>query len=101
MNKNQMIRRHYKLFICGIIIILAIPFVLDLLCKIDSSRGLIWFFMHQLYYVPLGSWVGKPFFTPDSEVYYFVNWPGRILTAVFYVVVLVFSKFAYSLFYRR
>ena len=40
------------------------------------------FILHQAYYLPLGTWMGEPFFTPDSEVMFFVMPAGRLLTAL-------------------
>jgi hypothetical protein len=54
----------------------------------DDSRGLIWFYAHQLYYLPIGSWLGEPFFRPDSEVWFFVKPLGRILTPMIYLAIL-------------
>lgn len=42
------------------------------------------FILHQAYYLPLGTWMGEPFFTPDSEVMFFVMPAGRLLTALVY-----------------
>jgi hypothetical protein len=48
-----------------------------------NGPALIWFVLHQIYYLPL-SWVGPPFFVADSEVQFFVQWPARMLTALIY-----------------
>jgi hypothetical protein len=43
------------------------------------------FLAHQLYYLPLGSWMGLPFFEPDAEVMFSVKPAGRWATATFYL----------------
>jgi len=52
-----------------------------------QGLNLIFFALHQLYYAPLGSWLGLPFFQPDSELVFVVLWPGRILAAWAYAAV--------------
>jgi hypothetical protein len=67
---------------------LVLPAVLvPLYARIEG--GLIWFFLHQLYYAPLGTWIREPFFTPAAEVGFWVHPWGRVLTAAFYAVALV------------
>jgi hypothetical protein len=56
--------------------------------------GLIWFFLHQLYYAPFGTWIHEPFFDPDSEVGFWVQPMGRILAAVAYVFALLVLRAA-------
>lgn len=79
---NYSLNRNQVIFLATIIIL---PFVLSVLSKLDSDRGLIWFVLHQLYYLPL-SWVGESFFQPDSEVGYFVKTSGRMLVAFIYAL---------------
>jgi len=79
---RRMIRRHRKLAIITVCVTLF-PFVLELLTWLTPDIGLIWFFFHQLYYLPLSE-VGQPFFVPDSEVGFWVQWPGRVLAVVVY-----------------
>lgn len=57
-----------------------------------AAHGLdnvVWFTLHQLYYLPLGSWMREPFFRPDSEVMFFVLPAGRLLTVLLYLAVAV------------
>jgi hypothetical protein len=51
------------------------------------GSNLIFFSLHLLYYAPLGSWLGLPFFKPDSELVFAVLWPGRVLAAFVYAAV--------------
>ncbi|MCF7749708.1 hypothetical protein KQ945_03035 [Bacillus subtilis subsp. subtilis] len=51
----------------------------------EAQDNLLWFAAHQVYYLPLGMWIGRPFFQPDSEVMFFVLPAGRVLVAVFYM----------------
>lgn len=53
----------------------------------NGLDNVVWFVLHQLYYLPLGCWIGKPFFMPDSEVMFFVLPAGRVLTALFYIAI--------------
>ncbi|WP_411339192.1 hypothetical protein V6U71_14895 [Sphingopyxis sp. J-6] len=66
----------------GLLFVALLPAALALLVH-GSFAPLLWFAAHQLYYAPL-SWIGPPFFNPDSEVMFFVTVPGRILTACCY-----------------
>ncbi|WP_315385655.1 hypothetical protein [uncultured Stenotrophomonas sp.] len=65
-------------------ILLALAHVLDHLYP---------FLAHQLYYLPLGSWVGLPYFEPDSEVMFWVNPAGRFLTAESYLALAALITF--------
>jgi hypothetical protein len=68
-----------------VLVVVLWPFFFDWLAQVNiNGPGLIWFLLHQLYYVPL-SWVGPPFFVPDPEVQFFVQTSGRLLAAVVYV----------------
>lgn len=72
---------------------LALPAALvPLYAKVEG--GLIWFFLHQLYYAPLGTWIREPFFVADSEVGFWVQPIGRVLTAMFYAAVLFGARAA-------
>jgi hypothetical protein len=64
---------------------LLLPLILWALYNVDRQAGLIWFFLHQIYYAPL-SWLGQPFFHNDSEVGFWVLPLGRLLTAVVYAL---------------
>ena len=67
-----------------LLVILLWPAVFHLLINFDRDRGMLWLLLYQLYYLPLGSWMGQPFFVPDSELSYVVRVPGVILTVVVY-----------------
>ncbi|MCQ8106419.1 hypothetical protein NP590_20135 [Methylomonas sp. SURF-2] len=69
-------------------LIILWPIVFNILEHFDPNRGLIWFYLQQLYYWPLGSWLKEPFFQPDSEVGFFVKPLGRIATASIYLLIL-------------
>jgi hypothetical protein len=73
---------------------LVLPAALFGLYSMGVEGGLIWFFLHQLYYAPLGTWLDEPFFLPDSEVGFWVQPIGRVLTAVFYAGLLVGGRAA-------
>lgn len=77
-----------KIFLVCIVVWLVLPAGLVLLYSFDSGRGLIWFFLHQLYYAPFGTWLHEPFFAPDSEVGFWVQPLGRILSAAAYAFLL-------------
>jgi hypothetical protein len=49
----------------------------------------LWLLLYQFYYLPFGSWMGPPFFVPDSELSFIVRLPGAILAAVCYVLAYV------------
>ena len=61
----------------------------------DEKRGLIWFILHQIYYLPLGSWMGEPFFFPDSEMMFKVSMIGRVTTGLIYIVMIFFLRSKY------
>lgn len=88
-------RTHTKVIALAVIIVF-LPFVFALMRDVDSDRGLIWFLFHQLYYLPLGSWLGEPFFKPDSEVVFWVKIPGRILMPLIYIGLFVSIKYIKS-----
>jgi hypothetical protein len=71
-----------------LLFLLAIPFVLLLLTRVDAPRGLIWFSLDQLYYYPIG-WIGAPLFPADSETAFQVTVGGRLLAFVIYGSVIV------------
>ncbi len=68
---------------------LVLPAGLFALYTLDTARGLIWLLLHQLYYAPFGTWLEEPFFTPDTDVSYWVQPLGRVLTATCYAAVLL------------
>jgi hypothetical protein len=80
-------RRHlgFWWFIAAVV---ALPFILDALMRWVEMHALAWFLPHQLYYLPL-SWLGEPFFRPDSEVSFWVTLSGRVLAAVVYSGLLI------------
>ncbi len=48
---------------------------------------------HQVYYLPLGSWLGPPFFVPDGDLGFWVKPAGRWVTATFYLGVATLITF--------
>lgn len=75
-------------------IVLLWPGFFYLLEILDTKRGLLWFFLKQIYYWPLGSWINEPFFQPDNEIGFFIKPLGCLVTAGFYVLLIfIFSKF--------
>ena len=80
----KMVKKRYLV----IFIILILPFVLNFFSYLDTSRGLIWFFAQQIYYVPI-SWIGEPFFIKDSETMFVVKPLGKIITFFVYLTVIV------------
>ena len=68
--------------------LLVLPAALFGLYSIDDETGLIWLFLHQLYYAPFGTWLRQLFFVPDSDVGFWVQPIGRVLTAASYALVL-------------
>jgi len=75
------------LILLAIIILFPLPF--HLLFLADAyGLGMIWLLVHQIYYLPL-SWLGVPFFIPDSDMSFVVSPVGRLFVAVFYVLVFI------------
>lgn len=72
-----------------ITLVLVLPLVLKLLATTFDSIGLAPYLVYQLYYLPLGAWLGRPFFNHDSELGIVVLPLGAITTAIFYVLVVV------------
>ena len=68
------------------------PFIFNILEYFDPNRGLIWFYLQQLYYWPLGSWLKEPFFQHDSEVGFFVKPFGRVVTMGVYLFILFWGN---------
>ena len=86
--------------LAGRVLILAAligwPAFFGWLSRFADGPGLIWFMLHQIYYLPL-SWLGSPLFEPDSEVGFSVQPTGRALTLfvyvlVFYIVVRILDR---------
>ncbi len=46
----------------------------------------MWLLPHQFYYLPL-SWLGEPFFKPNSDISFEVMKSGRAMTIIVYSVV--------------
>jgi hypothetical protein len=67
-----------------LLVILLWPALFYILGNLDRDRGMLWLLLFQMYYLPCGSWIGQPFFVPDSELSYVVRVPGAILTSVVY-----------------
>ena len=87
--------RRNRTFIIGAVCVALFPFVLEFLMWLTPDIGLIWLLFHQVYYSPL-SGIGEPFFTPDSDVSFWVQWPGRLLAVVVYVGGLIVLRWAYG-----
>src|SRR5690242_2696297 len=49
----------------------------------DRAHGLLWLVSNQLYYQPY-SWLGAPYFVYESDIGFWVQWPGRIVAAIAY-----------------
>ena len=73
-----------------IVTIVLFPFLMEWLSELDNNRAMIWFLFHQLYHLPFGSWLGEPFYKPDSDVSYWVQIPWRFLAPVVYVTIYFF-----------
>jgi hypothetical protein len=89
-----MFRRH-RTFVIIAACVGVFPFVLEFLMWLTPDIGLIWLLFHQLYYSPL-SGIGEAFFTPDSDVSFWVRWPGRVLAVVVYVGGLIVLRWGYG-----
>jgi hypothetical protein len=83
-----------RLFLVLVALWLVLPAALFALYSNDVDGGLVWFFLHQLYYAPFGTWIREPFFTPDSEVGFWAQPMGRILAAVVYLFALLLLRVA-------
>lgn len=95
-----MIKRYAKILIILTLILFFLPGLLNFLQNYDNDRGLLWLFLHQLYYGALGSWVGKPFFQQNSDIGFDVLLPGRFLTGFVYLFVLG-ALYSLYCFYKR
>jgi hypothetical protein len=83
-----------KIFLVFAGLWLMLPAGLFALYTTDTERGLLWLLLHQLYYAPFGTWIAEPFFTPDSDVGYWVRPLGRVLAAVFYAAAIFGARAA-------
>jgi hypothetical protein len=77
-------------------VLIAWPAFFAWLSEAEEALGLIWFMLHQVYYLPF-SWLGPPLFTPDPEVGFWVQPTGRALAVfvyvlLFYVVVRIVDR---------
>jgi hypothetical protein len=77
-------KRVLKLQWITLVVILLWPALFYILGNLDRDRGMLWLLLSQMYYLPLGSWIGQPFFAPDSELSYVVRAPGVILASLVY-----------------
>jgi hypothetical protein len=76
--------------IAGIVgAVLLWPLVFYVLTKAVPALGMIWLLAFQLYYLPFGSWLREPFFTPDSELSFTVLPFGVGLVAICYVALVL------------
>ena len=71
------------------ILVLALPLALRFLFSTFDRTGLVPYMIFQLYYLPLGSWLGRPFFNHDSELGILVLPLGAVATAMFYTVIII------------
>jgi hypothetical protein len=73
-------------------LIILWPIVFNILEHFSPNSGLLWFYLQQLYYWPLGSWLKEPFFQPDSEAGFFVKPLGRVATTGIYLFILFWMR---------
>ncbi|WP_426788534.1 hypothetical protein [Xanthomonas campestris] len=73
-------------FCSGIILWIGMPWGL-LWASDHLPYGLVWLALHQLYYLPLASWLGSPFFASDNDLSFNALPAGRALTVFFYLLV--------------
>ncbi|WP_445367425.1 hypothetical protein ACH5Y9_20715 [Methylomonas sp. BW4-1] len=83
-----------------IAVLIVYPFGMQWLADLDQARGLLWFYLHQLYYVPV-AWIGPPLVVPDSEVGFWVQPSGRMLAAVLYLALVMLGKLSWNLRKRK
>ncbi|WP_315388755.1 hypothetical protein [uncultured Stenotrophomonas sp.] len=77
---------------------LALPGILLWLTYLTNNSLPFW--AHQLYYLPLGSWMGRPFFEPDSEVMFWAKPAGRWATGILYLSVVAAITYCLDRFRR-
>lgn len=75
--RNRIIKKYDLIFILIIMLFpLSIwPFI---------NRDFTFILIHQVYYLPMGSWMAEPFFKADDHLLF---WPlplGRIITPIVY-----------------
>ena len=68
-----------------LVVLIGWPAFFSWLSEAQDGPGLIWFMLHQIYYLPF-SWLGAPLFEPDPEVGFRVQPTGRALAVFFYVL---------------
>ena len=71
-------------------LLVLFPVIPWMLMQIDYTRGLIWFSVQAIYYLPV-SWIGEPLFTRSSDVGMVPNSGGRVLTGAVYSAVFLFT----------
>jgi hypothetical protein len=92
-----MIRPKNRRIVLILGVVLLWPLVFYVLTKAVPALGMIWLLAFQLYYLPFGSWLREPFFTPDSELSFTVLPLGVGLAAICYAALVL----AVVLFMRR
>jgi hypothetical protein len=92
-----MIRPEKRRLVLILGVVIFWPLVFYVLTKAVPALGMIWLLAFQLYYLPFGSWLHEPFFTPDSELSFTVLPLGVGLAAICYAALV----FAVVLFVRR
>lgn len=73
-----------KIIYYSILLMAFFPLICVIMMEINPSLGLLWFALHQMYYFPLASWIGPPFFQLAPEIVFKVFWPGRLIAAAAY-----------------
>lgn len=71
------------------ILTVALPFLLEVMWNLFPAIGAVPYLAYQLYYAPLGLWLGEPLFGHDSELGILVHAIGAVATALFYVIVII------------
>lgn len=57
-----------KIIYYSILLMAFFPLICVIMMEINPSLGLLWFALHQMYYFPLASWIGPPFFQLAPEI---------------------------------
>jgi hypothetical protein len=79
-------------FLSITLILLIWPIVFWGLSEVDTRRGMFWYALHQVYYLPVQTLVEQPFFLYDGDGGFQVQAPGRVLTAGIYLAILLAAR---------
>ena len=90
MNLNR--RKWRAIFLWTVGGVFLIPTLLVALYQPNFGFGVFFFLAHQLYYFPLASWIGEPFFVHEPEVIFRVTIFGRLLTAIIYTGIIILAN---------